>query len=204
MEEGDVPKVAALLGRALGADPAYAFVFPDRATRVDALADLLGRNLRVHLPYRCTHVLVEGRDIVGTVTVRPPGGVPISLLTKIRHGLLPFTVRHGLSGTKRLLDIAALYDRLEAQMARSPHWHVHMMGVEPDRQGKGRGTALLKQVFEETDRSAAVPTVLTTHEERNVFFYRRFGFEVSELRTVRPGAVAYPVWCMRRAPPTSQ
>lgn len=199
IEEADVRRVAALLSRAFDDDPAYAFVFPAQRTRRAKLADLFERNLRIHLPYRCTHVLANGRDVLGTVTVRPPGGVPISMMTKIRHGLLPFTVRNGLRGAKRLLGIAELYDRIEAQMERGPHWHVHMMAVEPGHQGQGLGAGLLRDVLARTSSTTALPTVLTTHTERNVLFYRRLGFDVSETRSVRPGMSTYRVWCMRRS-----
>jgi GNAT superfamily N-acetyltransferase len=199
MEEGDVRSVAALLSRAFWDDPAYAFIFPDGETRTAKLADLFARNLRIHLPYRCTHVLERGGDILGTVTVRPPGGVPISLMTKIRHGLLPFTVANGLRGAKRLLYIADLYDKIEAEMARGPHWHVHMMGVEPGHQGRGHGGALLRKVLDRTSNTTELPTVLTTHKEPNVVFYRRLGFEVTETRTLSPGSERYRVWCMRRS-----
>ena len=198
MEEGDVRSVAAVLSRAFWDDPAYAFIFPNGDTRTAKLADLFERNLRIHLPYRCTHVLADGRDILGTVTVRPPRGVPISLMTKIRHGLLPFTVRNGVRGTKRLLDIADLYDRIEAQMATGPHWHVHMMAVEPDHQGRGHGGTLLREVLDRTSNTTELPTVLTTHKENNVVFYRRLGFDVTEARTMVPGGEPYRLWCMRR------
>lgn len=110
----------------------------------------------------------------------------------------PFTVRNGLRGAKRLLGIAELYDRIEAQMECGPHWHVHMMAVEPGHQGQGLGAGLLRDVLARTSNTTALPTVLTTHTERNVVFYRRLGFEVSETRSVRPGTSAYRVWCMRR------
>ncbi len=198
LEASDVPRVAALLARALGNDPAYAFIFPNARERSPALADLFERNLRLHLPHRCTHLLTEGNEILGTVTVRPPGGVPTSLLSKIRHGLLPFTIRNGLSGTKRLLHIADRYDRIEAQMARGPHWHVHMMGIEPSRHGNGLGGKLLRDVLARTSDTSSLPTVLTTHTERNVVFYRRLGFRVTATRTMTPGASTYDLWCMQR------
>jgi len=43
------------------------------------------------------------------------------------------------------------------------------------------------------------PVLLTTHNERNVEFYRRSGFEVIDVEQVTlEGAAPYPVWGMRR------
>ncbi|HEX7478419.1 MAG TPA: hypothetical protein VF331_11475 [Polyangiales bacterium] len=52
--------------------------FPDPANREAGLRDFFARNLRTHLPYRCTHAWFEGRDVCDTVTLRPPGGVHVS------------------------------------------------------------------------------------------------------------------------------
>ncbi len=190
--------MASLLARALGDDPAYGHVLADPGKRTPALAFLFERNLQVHLPYRCTRVLVEDGVVMATVTVRPPGGVPVSLLTMVRHGLLPFTTRNGVAATRRLLGIVDLYDAIERDMAPGPHWHVHMMAVEPDRQGRGLGRTLLREVLAETADTMELPTVLTTHKERNVVFYRREGFDVLDTRSVSPGASPYSVWCMGR------
>src|SRR5262249_6567356 len=94
------------------------------------------------------------------------------------------------------------YDRIEAQLSGGrPHWYVHMMAIDPRKQGRGMGSALLASVLAATaDASGArYPAFLTTHNERNVAFYRRAGFEVIEVQeVVLDGAPAYPVWGMRR------
>ena len=105
---------------------------------------------------------------------------------------------------RRLFALKETYDRIEARLgAGSPHWYVHMMAVEPSRQGRGLGSELLARVLRQTagaHGAARHPTILTTHNERNVAFYRRAGFEVVDVEEVRfEGAAAYPVWGMSRA-----
>jgi ribosomal protein S18 acetylase RimI-like enzyme len=193
---------AALLASTFDDDAAYRYLFPRTETRTHGLADFFARNLRTHLPYRCTYVAYERTgEPLATVTLRPPGGVPISVLTMVRRGLLPFALAHGAGAVKRLLWLKDTYDALEERASRAaPYWHVHMMAVRRDRQGQGVGSALLRQVLEQTVLGTAHATVLSTHLPENVVFYRRAGFEViGEEQLKPPGAHPYAVWSMRRA-----
>lgn len=200
LESRDVPAVAAMLARSFEVDAGYRFLFPDGATREAGLADFFARNLGIHLPHRCTRVARDGSGPVATVTVRPPGGVPVSKWTMLRHGLVPMAIARGLSTVSRLLWMKDTYDALEQELGGGrPYWHVHMMAVREDRQGTGLGSRVLAAALSECD--AALPVVLTTHLEKNVVFYRRAGFDVvSECTLQPPSSAPYTVWLMRRAP----
>lgn len=191
----DLPAVADLLAHAFDDDAGYRFLFPTE--RTPGLRALFVRNLAVHLPYGCTRVWRGPTgDLLGTVTVRPPGGVPISTFTMLRHGLLPFAAGHGLGAVRRLLWLKRTYDALEHDLSDGhPHWHVHMMAVRPAEQGRGHGSRLVTEAL----RSAVgAPIVLTTHSEANVVFYRRVGFEVVAERIVEAAGDRWTVWGMRR------
>jgi len=195
----DIPDTAAVLARAMHDDPAYAFLFSDRQRRGAGLCALFAANLRLHLPYACTYV---GRDASGrvrsTVTLRPPGGVDTSTIEMLRAGLLPFARSHGLGAVRRLLWLKSAYEAIEFQASRGRlHRLVHMMAVDPDWQGRGRGSALLGTVLA-LATGDGLPVYLTTHTELNVCFYRRAGFDVQCERTLAPPRSApYPVWTMR-------
>ena len=57
------------------------------------------------------------------------------------------------------------------------HWHLGPVGVLPAHQGKGIGTKLLSRFCQEVD-SCLAPAYLETDSDKNVRFYKRFGFEV--------------------------
>ena len=57
------------------------------------------------------------------------------------------------------------------------HWHLGPVGVLPSHQGKGIGTKLLSRFCQEVDACLS-PAYLETDTDKNVRFYKRFGFEV--------------------------
>jgi len=202
LREAHVARTADMLAAAFSVDAAWCYLFPDAATRRAGLCDFFARNLRTHLPYACTYVALDADERpLATVTLRPPRGIHISLLTMLRRGLLPFAIAHGRAAVQRLLWLKKTYDALEAEAAAGDaHAYVHMMAVAPEYQGRGIGSRLLAEVLSaHASPSVVAQTVLTTHLERNVVFYRRHGFELSWQRTLEPPAgVPYTVWAMRR------
>jgi predicted N-acetyltransferase YhbS len=78
---------------------------------------------------------------------------------------------------------------------RPPHWYLAVMGVAPEWQGKGLGTALMRPGLDEID-AASLPAYLESSTPRSRALYERNGFEVTgELNLPRGGP---PVWLMWR------
>jgi len=203
LDQPRVAPLASLLAATFEVDAGYRYLFPDARERPAGLESFFTRNLQVHLPHRCTQVVLGARgEIEATVTLRPPSGIAISTLTMVRRGLVPFALKHGRAAVKRLFWLKDTYDRLEGEAARGePHWHVHMMAVRPDLQGRGLGSALIREVLERALREAKRPIVLTTHLPENVVFYRRVQLEVCGEQELRPpDDRPYTVWSMRRDP----
>ncbi|SHE58145.1 GNAT family N-acetyltransferase [Streptoalloteichus hindustanus] len=98
-------------------------------------------------------------------------------------------------------SFAAAADVLcEAHKPAEPHWWLATVGVRPDLQGRGLGTAALKAGLVEVDRSGQ-PAFLETSDERNVRLYQRLGFEVTAELDI-PGGGPH-TWFMRREPGTT-
>jgi ribosomal protein S18 acetylase RimI-like enzyme len=71
------------------------------------------------------------------------------------------------------------------------------IGVEPARQGRGLGSALLESGLGRADRDN-VAVFLGTNTERNLPLYERHGFEVLGEEPVPGGGP--PTWAMLRRP----
>jgi GNAT superfamily N-acetyltransferase len=77
------------------------------------------------------------------------------------------------------------------------HWYLAFIGMEPSRQGRGLGGALLGPVLARAHHKR-VPCYLETFLARNVPFYRRHGFKVVAEGTLPESGLAF--WTMRREP----
>lgn len=102
-------------------------------------------------------------------------------------------IRH--SGLGSLVRGMVVDDALAKAKPRNPHFYLFAIGARAARQGKGVGGALMKAGLERVD-SEKMPTYLECSKESNVGFYRRFGFEVTEV--VSPGQGCAPLWLMWR------
>jgi GNAT superfamily N-acetyltransferase len=85
---------------------------------------------------------------------------------------------------------------MEWRHVREPHYYVRDVGVHPDMQGNGLGSALLRPTLERCDREG-LPAYLEASSERNAALYARLGFQLTdELRI----AGSPPLRLMLRSP----
>ncbi|MFH8503582.1 GNAT family N-acetyltransferase [Streptomyces flaveolus] len=71
------------------------------------------------------------------------------------------------------------------------------VGVAPEAQGRGRGTAVLRPGLEAAE-AAGFPAFLKTPDARNVRFYERLGFTMTAEVPLPDGGPL--TWCMTRSP----
>jgi RimJ/RimL family protein N-acetyltransferase len=75
---------------------------------------------------------------------------------------------------------------------QEPHWYLPLLGVDPMKQGRGYGSALLVHALERCDRDR-LPAYLEASSPRNKALYERHGF-VGDRR--HPGRIVPPMWPM--------
>jgi len=95
--------------------------------------------------------------------------------------------------TGRFLAFDAALDRHHP--AGSPHHHLAILAVRPDRQGQGTGTALLRAYHQLLDRDAHAPAYLEASDLRTRQIYLRHGYTDHGPPIRLPGGPAmYPMW----------
>jgi ribosomal protein S18 acetylase RimI-like enzyme len=104
----------------------------------------------------------------------------------------------GLTGIARLHRMLRLRKVLDRYHPHSPpHDYLFFLGVRPELQGKGIGSALLEASLGRLDARSR-PAFLEATSEANRDLYLRFGFKITAAYRPAPGAPL--LWAMWREP----
>jgi GNAT superfamily N-acetyltransferase len=74
-------------------------------------------------------------------------------------------------------DVFAVFDQMGRYHPSEPHWYLPLMGVDPLKQGKGFGSALMQHALIQCDRDNKL-AYLESSSPRSIPFYERHGFEL--------------------------
>jgi GNAT superfamily N-acetyltransferase len=187
----EVGVAADLIARAFHDDALTVHLYPDERAR-SRLAPLMFRAL---VRYDCLFGQVDrlaGWEAVAA-WVRPGGaGESPERLKEAGFDELPEDIP-----LDRLDAFFGVVGQAHERAAPGPHWYLRLLGVDPDHQGGGLGSALLRHGLERSDADGR-SCYLETFSERTVPFYLRHGFDLVA-EDVEP-ATGIRYWCFRRSP----
>lgn len=175
------------------ADPMFKWIFPDPAQRAKALSRLNRVPLEYGLRYGRVTQSADGQ----AVAIWIPPERPMSMGGMLRAGGLAVPFRIGFGPFIKFAGANSTMEKIHKKYMPEPHWYLLIVGVDPELQGRGRGSALVAEGLARADEANA-PCYLETSEERNLAFYERHGFKVIE--TAPLGKDGPPGWGMRREP----
>jgi len=186
----DYDEVVRILARAFDRDPVAKFLLRQDAKRARAYELAFGAFFRhAVLPHREAWIHDDG----GVALWTPPEkwNVGLGQLIVMGPSLL------GAVGITRAVFAARAGNRVQAKHPTKPHWYLFAIGVDPEKQGRGIGSELLREMLVKCDaeKSAAY---LEASTEANARLYARHGFEVTEEVRMTPDAP--PVRLMWREP----
>jgi ribosomal protein S18 acetylase RimI-like enzyme len=191
----EIPTLAAVLARAFAGDPFYRYLAGDAPERSQRMRDgWVGLLRHASAGLSATYTT---DDHAGVALWQPPGTSGPGFIASLR--LLPPMSRLA-GGFRHLREISRAMSLLEQRRrhhAPGPHFYLAALGVEPDRQGEGVGTALVQPALALADADA-IPAYLETATGRNVLLYERLGFTVVEELTL-PDTDVHG-WLMLRTP----
>jgi ribosomal protein S18 acetylase RimI-like enzyme len=183
----DVPALAAMLARSFFDDPVASWAWRPDELRPDALERFQAIRLRQ---------LIDAQEVWTTDELAsaalwaPPKQWHMSPREVAMLGRC--FMRPSLFA--RLPLVALGWEKLDRAHPRSPpHFYLAVLGTDPDAQGQGLGSAVLRPVLEQCDNDQ-VAAYLESSKERNVDFYARHGFRVlDEIRLLR-GPKMWKMW----------
>lgn len=186
----DVPAISRALGAAFADDPVMSWLARDSARRPGILAGNFRLLLEeIWLQHELTYTT---DDAAGAAIWDPPGRWSVSIQRQV--GLLPRALRvWGRALPRALLTLA----KIERGHPTRSHYYLAVLGVAPESQGHGMGSALMFPILHRCDLER-VPAYLEASSPRNRALYERHGFEVT--KEFRVGSDAPPIWGMWRDP----
>jgi ribosomal protein S18 acetylase RimI-like enzyme len=184
----DVEQLSRVLARAFRKDPFHRWLFPE-----ERQWELYShRSFAVVIRDELRHETVLTTDqLSGAAIWRDPEREPPNLWARIRMAaqMIPIFGRRS-----RLIGRG--FDQLLALHPAEPHWYLGVLGTDPQHQGKGVGSALMRPILDRCDAVGQLAYLEASRVE-NVPYYERHGFEVVAEFEMPQGP---PVWRMQRQP----
>lgn len=188
VEKKDIPRLAITLARAFDKDPIMSWCIREDQKRSMAMR-------------YCFEYMLSGSIKFGEVTCTedlnacaiwlPPGkwlGIPSFIETLFQ---LPDLIKWmGLNRINRwmtMIDLEAKY------RPKIPHFYLAFLGVEPEKQGHGLGSALLENKLSKID-SMQLPAYLESSNIRNTPLYKRYGFKITGELNLPKGPTMWAMW----------
>jgi ribosomal protein S18 acetylase RimI-like enzyme len=214
----DFPRVAHSMASAFFDNPITIWHVPDESRRLDVMRDfftVLLENVYTRFGLVFTNV---GEVASGTLWIaqdaqvdrRPMPGLPLLECRTCNTPRAPGRVPRNMivpPDTSAELDRALavvfrdfprtfeLFEMFDAHHPQDPHYYLQFIGVRPERQGTGIGSALLRAVLDRCDLEGAAAYLEA--DERSKFLYLKHGFEVTGELRLPKGPSFFPMW---RAP----
>jgi ribosomal protein S18 acetylase RimI-like enzyme len=188
----DTDTVSRTLADAFSDDPVVTWLLPKtmsrRAWRVRRLWTLTTRSyLRNDKP---AYLTADGH---GAALWAPPGTWVPSIADQLRD-MPPMVPVFG----RMLVRASKVQSQMmKAHPMRPKHWYLYAIGTRVESQGRGLGSALLREVLDKVD-AAGESAYLESSNIRNVPLYERHGFTVVEEITIAGGGPS--MWRMWRDP----
>jgi GNAT superfamily N-acetyltransferase len=181
----DIARLKRVYAEAFYDDPIVEWMIPDEQMRRRRLRRVFAIELRhVALP---RGAVWTSTDLDGAAMSTAPGAWRLPLRAFLLEGATFGRWRHRAG-----LLAAAMHRR----HPRQPSYHFRDIGVLPEKQGRGLGSALMRPTLDRCDREG-MPAYLEATSERSAALYERLGFKLTD--ELRVGG-SPPLWLMLRSP----
>ena len=183
----DVPALTRVLARAYSDDPVAVWACRSDALRPVVLERLYAARLRQALIHREIWTTVE----LSSVAVWVPSDDGRAGLA--REAVLARHFLHPRLAARAPLLAAGVITIKRRRPRASRHWYLSLLGTDPVAQGQGLGSAVLQPVLERSD-AEGIGIYLESSKERNLGFYARHGFRMTNAFRLPRGPLMWAMW----------
>lgn len=191
----DYPQAIAAQVDGFMADPLFTWLVPDASKRVRWIAALMRANIRM---FRHNGLLLAAESPSnGALVAVKPGGYPAPMLTQTWAigAILLQSLTAGFWRERRWQVGLQALNLVTKLHVRERHWYLATFSLATKAQSKGYGRALMENLLAAADRDR-LPVYLETANPKNLSYYGRFGFAVTQQLDLPFGSP--PLWLMLR------
>ncbi len=199
IQESDVERVAGMLGRSFHDDPLMIYAYAEGERNEEDSNNFFLAAVKYCLKYGMVYAPTAG--IEGAALWLPSNKCPITFSRMLRTSslwsMLKMIRKIGIERINRLARIGGSLDKAHTRLTAFDHWYLQTLGVDPEYQGRGYASRLLRPMFTRFDEKG-MPCYLDTLNEKNVTIYEHLGFEVLEKSNIPDTDITF--WAMLRKP----
>jgi len=155
--------------------PLYTYLFPKH--KRESYISLIHNFLLIDtIKNGCVFSLDE--NVTGLIELLPPGKTTANLWRIFHNGGVKMLINMNIATIKKLLAFDEWIESNHKKNAPMSHYYLRILAVDPACQQKGIGTLLVKAALSKITKD--YPVYLETHNEKNILFYKKFGFKITE------------------------
>jgi GNAT superfamily N-acetyltransferase len=190
-----IPAASATLARAFHDDPLMVHAIADPAERARLLPHVYASMIRFGL--LTGEVYATAGALEGVALWLPPNAKWTRENIEA-SGMHQLATLIGAGAYQRYRDVVGREWQARERDMTGECWYLFLLGVDPNRQRRGLGGALMRPVLERAD-TERLTCYLETENERNVAFYLKEGFDLI-VNGEEAGCSGVRFWTFRRTP----
>ena len=183
IEKSHIKPVSLILARVFNENAINAYTFPNPEERMEKMAYVYQLLLRYNLIYG--RVFATSPRLEGVAVWVHSDNLGMSSWRMLVSGAIWPALAMGREAGRKMQVLDNYVERKHRELVQTKHWYLYLLGVDPQYQGKGYASQLMKGMLSETDKEG-LPSFLETQGNQNVSMYQHFGFKVVDEFTV-PG-----------------
>lgn len=181
--------------KAFSDDPLAKYMFGQRKDRNQKLGDYF--NFRINYGIIYGEVYAATPKIEGLAVWISNENSQMTQFKMLRAGGMRLYRKMGKEIISKMMEIEKYTSKIHHRNATMPHWHLTPIGVDPEHQGKGFASKLIRAMLNRLDQEE-IACFLETQSKKNVEIYKHFDFKIVE-EVIIPKA-DLPHWAMIRMP----
>ena len=197
LEKKHIKPASLILARAFKDDPINAYAFPNPAERIKKMPYAYQFLLRYYFSYGGS--FITSPRLEGVAVWIRSDNLGTSFWKMLVSGAIWPAMKMGMEAGRKMQVFDQYMERKHSELVPVRHWYLFLLGVDPQHQGKGYASTLLRGMLSRVDEED-LPCYLETEVERNVPIYEHFGFDVIDEFIVPDTMVK--IWAMLREPKT--